>query len=76
MPKVAGNCEGNFQRYYYDQLTNECKLFVYGGCRGNKNNYRSQTQCEQECLQGIMVADIRIDFKGFTNYTHLVAWTY
>uniref|UniRef100_A0A7M5VFX9 Papilin n=1 Tax=Clytia hemisphaerica TaxID=252671 RepID=A0A7M5VFX9_9CNID len=53
MPKVSGNCEGNFQRYYYDQLTNECKLFVYGGCRGNKNNYISQGKCEQECVQEI-----------------------
>lgn len=52
MPKVHGSCKGSFRRYYYDILTNECQLFSYGGCRGNKNNFVSQAICQQKCVQG------------------------
>ena len=52
MPKVVGECREDFQKYYYDSLTNECKLFIYGGCRGNRNNFRFKYECEQKCLKG------------------------
>ena len=31
----------NFQR--------RCKLFVYGGCKGNQNNFLSETACVRRC---------------------------
>jgi len=39
-----------FQRYYYDQSDDACKEFVYGGCRGNGNNFESQQACERACV--------------------------
>ena len=26
-----------------------CKLFVYGGCKGNQNNYVSEIDCVRRC---------------------------
>ena len=54
MPKRAGECKGVYQRYFYDPDSNECKLFIYGGCRGNKNNFNYKNECEEKCLQGII----------------------
>ena len=53
MPKRTGECKGVYQRYFYDPNSNECKLFIYGGCRGNKNNFNYKNECEEKCLQGI-----------------------
>lgn len=39
-----------FQRYYYDQSSSTCKEFVYGGCRGNGNNFETQQACEDACV--------------------------
>ena len=33
--------------YHYFQR--RCKLFVYGGCKGNGNNFVSEVQCLQKC---------------------------
>ena len=30
-------------------LQRRCKLFVYGGCKGNGNNFVSEVQCLQKC---------------------------
>ena len=30
-------------------LQRRCKLFVYGGCKGNANNFLSEYQCVQQC---------------------------
>ncbi|KAK3595066.1 hypothetical protein CHS0354_043163 [Potamilus streckersoni] len=49
-PAVTGRCRANHQRYYFDPNTFQCKLFVYGGCGQNGNNFRSQAQCMKKCL--------------------------
>ena len=30
-------------------LQKRCKIFIYGGCKGNRNNFLSETQCLQRC---------------------------
>nr|XP_042897682.1 actinia tenebrosa protease inhibitors-like [Parasteatoda tepidariorum] len=47
--KKTGPCRGYFPRYYYNKQTGECEKFIYGGCRGNDNNFSSQDNCEQVC---------------------------
>jgi hypothetical protein len=34
LPMVVGPCEAIISRYYYNQDTNECVEFDYGGCEG------------------------------------------
>lgn len=45
----AGSCERKEFRYYYNSLERRCKLFVYGGCKGNQNNFVSEIDCLKRC---------------------------
>ena len=36
-------------RSYHHYFQRRCKLFVYGGCKGNGNNFVSEVQCLQKC---------------------------
>jgi len=55
----VGNCEDSVPRYYYDVETNSCKIFLYGGCRGNANNFLSLENCLARC-QKIPIPDDNI----------------
>ena len=44
-----GHCQHKFQRYYYDYKTNSCKSFVYTGCGGNENNFKTPDECHDSC---------------------------
>ncbi|KAK6180449.1 hypothetical protein SNE40_012601 [Patella caerulea] len=55
LPKVTGPCRGAFPRYYYNTRTNECTKFIYGGCQGNENRFRSEDECEHTCQGSVPV---------------------
>ena len=44
-----GPCYGAYQHYYFDQHHKTCKRFIYGGCGGNSNNYRTKKDCSTNC---------------------------
>lgn len=44
-----GGCKAVIQRYYFDKITQSCRAFMYGGCEGNENNFRSKEACETVC---------------------------
>ncbi|XP_072534695.1 low-density lipoprotein receptor-related protein 11 [Salminus brasiliensis] len=50
-PPVVGPCRGTFPRWYYDSAAGECKHFLYGGCKGNRNNFLQQADCVNKCIQ-------------------------
>ncbi|KAK3607041.1 hypothetical protein CHS0354_011601 [Potamilus streckersoni] len=45
----TGNCKAYFRRFYYDHAMGECKQFIYGGCGGNGNNFKTIESCNQRC---------------------------
>lgn len=45
----AGRCKAKKTRWYYSSMYNTCLPFVYGGCGGNKNNFRSKRACMKRC---------------------------
>ncbi|KAL1443251.1 hypothetical protein MTO96_007532, partial [Rhipicephalus appendiculatus] len=47
--KDKGPCFGYFPRYYYNTTTNTCEEFIYGGCKGNANNFETLRQCQTKC---------------------------
>ncbi len=49
LPEVRGPCRAYFIRWRYNSFTGHCQKFVYGGCRGNANNFRTQQECEDVC---------------------------
>uniref|UniRef100_H9GQ81 Serine peptidase inhibitor, Kunitz type 2 n=1 Tax=Anolis carolinensis TaxID=28377 RepID=H9GQ81_ANOCA len=48
-PKEVGHCRASFPRWYFDTETRTCKMFIYGGCGGNKNNYIFEEHCLNQC---------------------------
>ncbi|XP_057655879.1 papilin isoform X11 [Diorhabda carinulata] len=47
--KEPGPCKGTYQRYYFDNDLEECQEFIYGGCKGNRNNFVTLESCKQQC---------------------------
>uniref|UniRef100_A0A914LJ54 BPTI/Kunitz inhibitor domain-containing protein n=1 Tax=Meloidogyne incognita TaxID=6306 RepID=A0A914LJ54_MELIC len=45
--KDHGPCDALFPRWWYDK--GECKKFVYGGCKGNGNNFKTLEECQARC---------------------------
>ena len=43
-------------RYYHNN--GKCEQFIYGGCRGNANNFGSQEDCEARCVLGTPAAAV------------------
>ncbi|NXI62588.1 EPPI protein, partial [Anseranas semipalmata] len=44
-----GPCKGHFYRYAYNPATGTCQVFLYGGCRGNPNNFQTAEECQRVC---------------------------
>ncbi|XP_052084884.1 BPTI/Kunitz domain-containing protein 4-like [Mytilus californianus] len=59
LPKKTGFCRAAFRRYFYDASTGKCKSFIYGGCRGNENNFKSVKECKRTCVNKDIVDPIR-----------------
>ncbi|KAL4617373.1 protein AMBP isoform X1 [Arapaima gigas] len=48
-PPESGPCLGWFPRFYYNSTVEACQLFIYGGCKGNQNNFLTEKACLQHC---------------------------
>ncbi|KAL4220846.1 Serine peptidase inhibitor [Mactra antiquata] len=51
LPKDSGSCDALVERFYYDHLACKCKKFMYGGCKGNANNFLSEEECNNSCRE-------------------------
>ncbi|XP_067942648.1 BPTI/Kunitz domain-containing protein-like [Watersipora subatra] len=49
MKADSGPCRSYVQRYYYNEDTQNCEKFTYGGCYGNTNNFRTMQECQASC---------------------------
>ena len=52
LPSVTGPCKAYIPRYYFNSKTGKCTQFIYGGCRGNRNNFRTLAHCKAKCGGG------------------------
>ena len=48
----AGPCSETHARWFYDPSSFQCLPFVYGGCGGNKNRFKTSEVCLKYC-QGV-----------------------
>ena len=51
LPKASGPCRAYFPMWFWDNSSNQCKRFVYGGCGGNKNRFVSSEDCRKTCAK-------------------------
>ncbi|KAM9121489.1 uncharacterized protein ACDP82_015265 [Pangshura tecta] len=49
LPPETGPCKQYIPRFYYSPASRMCKRFIYGGCQGNRNNFRTLLECERAC---------------------------
>ncbi|XP_046403956.1 carboxypeptidase inhibitor SmCI-like [Ischnura elegans] len=49
LPKDSGPCRGLFRAFYYSPDTQSCENFIYSGCGGNKNRFKTRDDCERKC---------------------------
>ncbi|XP_052766205.1 uncharacterized protein LOC128207366 isoform X2 [Mya arenaria] len=49
LPALTGSCRASIPRYFFDYAAQDCKLFTYGGCVGNANNFGTKDDCMKRC---------------------------
>ena len=49
MPKKAGGCKVYGPRFFFNNETEECESFIFGGCGPNGNNFKTLEECEDTC---------------------------
>ncbi|CAM4705939.1 unnamed protein product [Leuciscus chuanchicus] len=49
LPIYQGPCKAYEPRWAYSGSQRRCQPFVYGGCKGNENNFKTKDACEDTC---------------------------
>nr|B5KL41.1 RecName: Full=Kunitz-type serine protease inhibitor superbin-4; AltName: Full=Superbinin-4; Flags: Precursor [Austrelaps superbus]ABV64403.1 superbin-4 precursor [Austrelaps superbus]ACC77806.1 superbinin-4 precursor [Austrelaps superbus] len=49
LPHDTGPCKRNTQAFYYNPVYHTCLKFIYSGCEGNANNFKTIDECKRTC---------------------------
>ncbi|KAH7951349.1 PI-actitoxin-Afv2b [Rhipicephalus sanguineus] len=50
LPPDRGPCRAFVPSFYFDSSSGTCREFIYGGCQGNANRFKTQRQCLRTCV--------------------------
>uniref|UniRef100_A0A670ZTE7 BPTI/Kunitz inhibitor domain-containing protein n=1 Tax=Pseudonaja textilis TaxID=8673 RepID=A0A670ZTE7_PSETE len=50
LPAEPGPCRAKITRFYYNSDSKQCEKFIYGGCQGNANRFRTYDECHRTCV--------------------------
>ncbi|KHJ40939.1 Kunitz/Bovine pancreatic trypsin inhibitor domain protein [Trichuris suis] len=53
LPMSFGSGNAQLQRFYFDVSSQKCLMFIYGGIKGNQNNFPSKEACEETCTGSV-----------------------
>jgi len=59
----SGSCRAAFKRWYFNTATKTCTQFIYGGCDGNGNNFKTEEECANTC-SSFMKKRVKIQNRG------------
>ena len=48
-PAKVGRCRASKPRFYFNVENQKCERFMYGGCDGNENNFKTFAECSKKC---------------------------
>ncbi|XP_038615648.1 WAP four-disulfide core domain protein 3-like [Tachyglossus aculeatus] len=48
-PMDKGLCMAYMPMFYYNSKTKKCESFIYGGCQGNENRFKTKEECMARC---------------------------
>ncbi|XP_043242907.1 actinia tenebrosa protease inhibitors-like [Amphibalanus amphitrite] len=65
LPKVVGPCLAAIPRYYFNGK--RCAQFIYGGCGGNANNFRTVGECRKTCRAQSILVSTKLLIKQLTS---------
>lgn len=54
-----GDCKSYVTHWFFNVTSGKCEEFIYGGCRGNGNNYHIKLQCEIDCRSKLRLSLFR-----------------
>nr|QZU27214.1 doenitin [Haemaphysalis doenitzi] len=64
LPAEPGICRAFIPRYYFDVEKGQCEEFIYGGCKGNENNFETLKECKDACTEPEKASDFeKADFE-------------
>ena len=49
LPAEVGPCKAAKPRFYFNSETDQCEKFIYSGCGGNGNNFKTRQKCRRAC---------------------------
>ena len=44
-----GECEESIPRFFFNERTGQCDMFLFSGCGGNGNNFKTFEECTAAC---------------------------
>lgn len=60
LPAKRGMCRARFPRFFFNSESKQCESFIYGGCHGNENNFKTLQECQDKCAPGVVRAEAAI----------------
>uniref|UniRef100_A0A3Q2G8L2 BPTI/Kunitz inhibitor domain-containing protein n=1 Tax=Cyprinodon variegatus TaxID=28743 RepID=A0A3Q2G8L2_CYPVA len=56
--KKSGSCKTFTFMWFYDSKNARCTRFLYSGCGGNQNRFKTREECEDTCLRKTLAGDV------------------